>query len=114
LNKSKIEVQLPSQDYKIFAGDSISKEIKFVPIFHSSVVMNALMIALYNFKSHEDSLWAKVIEYRLKNEEQFEYMSINEKEDVPEIAQRLLGNPFRRLISELQVIVESPNETEDY
>ena len=114
LSKSKIEVQLPSEDYKIFASDSISKEQDFAPIFHSSIVLNALMMALYNFESHEDLLWAKVIDYRLKKEKQFESMSINERENIPEIAQRLLGNPFRRLISELQVIVESQNEIEDY
>jgi len=58
-------------------------------------------------------LWAKVIDYRLRNEKQFASLSINENEDIPEIAQKLLGNPFKRLISELQVIVEQPNETED-
>lgn len=116
LNKSKIEVQLPTEDYKTFANDSISKELKFAPIFHASIVMNALLTALYNFESHKELLWAKVIDYRLKNEKHFENISIDDKENVPEIAQRLLGNPFRRLISELQVIVESPtlNETEDY
>lgn len=114
LNKSKIEVQLPSEDYKLFASDSISKEQKFVPVFHSSIVLNALLTALYNLESHKESLWAKVIDYRLKNEKQFENISVEDKENIPEIAQRLLGNPFRRLISELQVIVESPNQTEDY
>ncbi len=114
LNKSKIEVQLPSEDYKVFANDSISKEPKFAPVFHSSIVLNALLMALYSFETHKELLWAKVIDYRLKNEKQFANISIEEKENIPEIAQRLLGNPFRRLISELQVIVDSPNETEDY
>jgi hypothetical protein len=114
LSKSKIEVQLPSEDYKIFANDSISKESKFVPVFHSSIVQNALISALYNFETHKECLWAKVIDYRLRNEKQFESLSINENEDIPEIAQRLLGNPFKRLISELQVIVELPIESEDY
>lgn len=113
LNKNKIEVQLPSEDYKLFANDSISKEPKFAPIFHSSIVLNALLMALYNFDLHKDSLWAKVIDYRLKDEKQFENISIDDKENIPEIAQRLLGNPFRRLISELQVIVESPNQNEE-
>lgn len=113
-SKSKIEVQLPTQDYLIFANESISKETKFAPIFHSSIVQNALISALYNFEAHKDCLWAKVIDYRLRNEKQFASLSINENEDIPEIAQKLLGNPFKRLISELQVIVEQPNETEDY
>lgn len=114
LNKSKIEIQLPSEDYKLFASDSISKEPKFAPVFHSSIVLNALLMALYNFESHKDLLWAMAIDYRLKNEKPFANISIEEKENIPEIAQRLLGNPFRRLISELNVIVESPNQTDDY
>ncbi len=114
LNKSKIEVQLPSEDYVLFASDSISKEQKFAPIFHASIVLNALLMALYNFDSHHGMVWAKVIEYRLKSEKQFENLSIEEKENIPEIAQRLLGNPFRRLINELQAIVEAPNTIEEY
>lgn len=114
LNKGKIEVQLPADDYKLFANDSISKEPKFAPVFHSSIVFNALLLALYNFDSYKEMLWAKVIDYRLKNEKEFQHISIAEKENIPEIAQRLLGNPFKRLISELQVITETSNETEDF
>lgn len=114
LSKSKIEIQLPSEDYKLFASDNISKEPMFVSVFHSSIVLNALLVALYSFETNKELLWAKVIDYRLKNEKQFVNISIDDKENIPEIAQRLLGNPFRRLISELQVITQSPNETEDY
>jgi hypothetical protein len=113
LSKSKIEVQLPSIDYELFANDSISKEQKFAPIFHSSIVLNTLLIALYNFVSYKDTFWAKAIDYRLKNEKQFENISIEETESVPEIAQRLLGNPISRLISGLQVIAETPNQNEE-
>ena len=114
LNKSKIEVQLPTEDYNLFAKDSISKEPKFAPIFHSSIVFNALLIALYNFESYKHLLWAKVIDYRLENEKLFENISIEDKVNIPEIAQRLLGNPFRRVISKLQDIFESSNQnTED-
>ncbi len=113
LNKSKIEVQLPSEDYRLFASDSILKEPKFAPIFHSSIVLNALLMGLYNFDSHKDLLWAKVIDYRLQNDKLLENISIDEKENIPEIAQRLLGNPFRRLIAELQNIVELPNQNEE-
>lgn len=109
LNKSKIEVQLPSDDYKLFADDSISKEQKFAPIFHSSIVLNALLMALYNFDDYKKNLWAQVIKYRLENEDLFKNISIEDKENIPEIAQRLLGNPFKRLISELNTIVDSKN-----
>lgn len=110
LKKNKIEIQLPIETYKLYQSDFISQEVKFAPVFHSSIVLNALLTALYNFEEHKDYLWAKVIDYRLKNEKQFKDMNFNEKENVPEIAQMLLGNPFKRLLEGLNVIVESENE----
>lgn len=110
LKKSKIEIQLPLDTYKLYQSDFISQEVKFVPIFHSSIVLNALLMALYNFEEHKDYLWAKVIDYRLKNEKQFKDVNFDEKENIPEIAQMLLGNPFKRLLECLNVIAESENE----
>ena len=108
LKKNKIEVQLPTEDFDIFRSDAIGKEPLFSPLFHSSIVLNALLIALYNFEEHkEEYQWAKVIEYRLKNEKQFETLSIVEKENIPEIAQRLLGNPFRRMLNGLEIIIHT-------
>lgn len=110
LKKNKIEIQLPSETYNIYRSDFISQEVKFVPVFHSSIVLNALLTALYNFDEHKEYLWAKVIDYRLKKEKQFELLDIAEKENIPEIAQRLLGNPFKRLLEGLNVIIESESE----
>ena len=110
LKKNKIEIQLPSETYDIYRSDFISQEVKFVPVFHSSIVLNALLTALYNFDEHKEFLWAKVIDYRLKKEKQFEMLGIAEKENIPEIAQRLLGNPFKRLLEGLNVIIESESE----
>ncbi|WP_410220972.1 hypothetical protein [Pedobacter sp.] len=110
LKKNKIEIQLPSDSYNIFSNDIISQEERFAAVFHSSLVLNALLTALYNFEDHKDYLWAKVIEYRLKNEPAFKTLSIDEKENIPEIAQRLLGNPFTRLLDGLNVILESSQE----
>lgn len=110
LKKNKIEVQLPIETYKLYQSDFISQEVKFAPVFHSSIVLNALLTALYNFEEHKDYLWAKVIDYRLKNEKQFKDINFDEKENIPEIAQMLLGNPFKRLLEGLNVIVESENE----
>ncbi|MBE8721188.1 hypothetical protein [Sphingobacterium pedocola] len=112
LKKSKIEVQLPTNEYNIYRSDVIAQEIKFASIFHSSLVLNALLTALYNFEEHEDYLWAKALKYRLANEDQFQNLNIKEKENIPEIAQRLLGNPFGRLLSGLNVIVESTESEE--
>ncbi len=110
LKKNKIEIQLPTETYNIYRSDFISQEVKFVPVFHSSIVLNALLTALYNLDEHKDYLWAKVIDYRLKKETQFRLLDIAEKENIPEIAQRLLGNPFKRLLEGLNVIIDSENE----
>lgn len=100
-SSNKIEIILPSVEYDLFIMHSISKEPKFSPIIHSSIVLSALIAALYNFDNFKDTLWARVIMIRLKNEEQFRNSSIEDKENIPEIAQKLLGNPFKRLISGL-------------
>jgi len=110
LKKSKIEIQLPTESYNLYRSGSISQEEKFAPIFHSSIVLNALLIALYNFEEHKDYLWAQVIDYRLQTEPQFKTLSIEDKENIPEIAQRLLGNPFERLLNGLNNVVEIQNE----
>lgn len=113
LKKSKIEIQLPLETFNIYCSDIISQEEKFTPIFHSSFVLNALLVALYNIEEHKDYLWAKVIDYRLKNEIQFQDVNFAEKENIPEIAQRLLGNPFKRLLDGINIIVESSNLDEE-
>ena len=110
LKNNKIEIQLPLETYNIFQSDFISQEVKFTPVFHSSIVFNALLTALYNFEEHKDYLWAKAIDYRLKNEKQFKEINFADKENIPEIAQMLLGNPFKRLLEGLSIIVESENE----
>lgn len=110
LKKNRIEVQLPSESYNLYCSNSISQEEKFVPIFHSSIVLNALLIALYNFEEHKNYKWAEVIKYRLENEPEFKTLSIDEKESIPEIAQLLLGNPFERLIVGLNSISEFSTE----
>jgi hypothetical protein len=111
LKRSKIRVELPSESYQIYLNDSISQEERFAPIFHSSIVLNALLVALFNFDDeHKEYTWAQVIEYRLKNEPQFSSLSVDDRVNIPEIAQRLLGNPFQRLIKGLNSFENSTEE----
>jgi len=89
----------------LFKQDAISKEQHLVPIIHSSIVFNALLIALYNIENHDDKLWAQAIFYRMKNDENLKNIIGDDykfdKEKIPEIAQILLGNPINRLIKQL-------------
>jgi len=113
LNKPKIEIQLPSIDYILYNMPMLSKEVNFAPIFHSSIVLYTLNIALYNLNENLDYPWAKAISYRLEHEEQFKNLSILEKDHIPKIAQRLLGNPINRLMNGLKGIIESPDENDN-
>ena len=105
LDNNKILIYLPKEDFKLFNQDAISKEKSLAPIIHSSIVLNALLIALYNFNDYKEKLWAKAILYRMKNDETLKkYLGSDdtfEIENIPEIAQILLGNPISRLLKQL-------------
>ncbi|MFA6618271.1 MAG: hypothetical protein WCT23_04300 [Candidatus Neomarinimicrobiota bacterium] len=106
LVSNKIIVWMPPEQYKIFANPSISKDIRFASIFHASIVLNALMYALYNINEYRKTLWARTIEYRLTLDE-FKTLSLDDNSDISKIAQKLLGDPFKRLLSEVSEINES-------
>lgn len=105
LDNNKIFIQLPKEDYKLFKQDVISKEQRLVPVIHSSIVFNALLIALYNFNDYVDKLWAQAILHRIKKDEVLKrFLGANDtfdNENIPEIAQILLGNPINRLFKQL-------------
>ena len=106
LEEPKITVEIPEEDYENFAGN-YSDDEKYIPVFHSSFVLNALLVALYNIKKHQERFWAEAIMYRIENEkETFQNLSIDEPINVPEIAQRLLGNPLRRLLTGIDNLEE--------
>jgi len=109
LDSEKILIELPKEDYKLFKQDAISKETRYVPVIHSSIVLNALLIAMYNMDEFSERLWAKALKYRLENEDEFKTIPFD-KDNIPDIAQRLLGQPFTRLIEQLD---ENLNQYED-
>ncbi len=112
LDADKILIRLPKEEYKLFQQPVISKEPKLAPVFHSSFVLNTLIVALYNYEEYKDKLWAQVITYRMQNDEELKDYSIEDKVQIPEIAQILLGNPFGRLLRQLDENV-SQNDDED-
>lgn len=106
LEEPKISVEIPEEDYENFASN-YADDKKYDSVFHSSIVLNALLIALYNIKKYKDKFWAEAIMYRIENEKDtFQNLSIDEPENVPEISQRLLGKPFSRLFTGLDGLEE--------
>lgn len=113
LDDSKIQIKLPHdlyEKYKFFG-----KKKEFASIIHASLVQNALTIALFNFEEHvqRGNVWALSIQYRLENEPELNNGSCEfDSGKVPELVQKLLGNPNERLIERLDEL-SNRNENEE-
>lgn len=119
LNNPKIEIQLPPdlyQDYKM----SFNGPGKHVDIFHSSMVLNALVYALLNYDKdeHGEKLWARTLSYRIELEPSLrQYADVMENKDplkVLELAQALLANPYKRLLDTMHDIIGQNTEQQGY
>ena len=103
LDDSKIQIKLPPELYEKYKFFGNRRE--FAPIIHASLVQTALTIALFNFKEHVErgDIWALSILHRLENEPELNNGSGQiDNSKVPEIVQKLLGNPNERMIIQLE------------
>jgi len=104
LDNPKIQVQLSKEDYTLFS--SIGKKPEWTNVFHSSFVLPTLIHALYqirpesNKREYDDKSWAKIILWRIDNEEMFKGI-VFEEDNILRIAQLFLGNPNERLLKDL-------------
>jgi len=96
LEGSKIVIKLPLDQYEIFSSH-LNKDPRLEPVFHSSIVLNALILALLKLGEYEDNLWARSIRYRLDNESELMNLDSNDPYDAYELAQLLMGRPYKRL-----------------
>ena len=119
LNNPKIEIQLPPelyQDYKM----SFNGPGKHVDIFHSSMVLNALVYALLNYDKdeHGEKLWARTLNYRIDLEASLQkYSDVLDNKDplkILELAQALLANPYKRLLETMHDIIGQNTEQQGY
>ena len=119
LRNSKIEIHLPPtlyDDYrKNFNGPG-----KHVNIFHSSLVLNALVFALMSYSEDEygNTLWARTLKYRIELEPSLrQYADVLDNKDstkILELAQALLANPYKRLIETMHEIIGQHTEQQGY
>jgi len=107
LGEGKIIVQLPAGDYKSYR--KLVGYDQFAPIFHSAIVLPALMFAvsemISNAEQYEDFSWYKVIDARRNEDEKIKNLPW-ELENVPEIAQIILNNPAERSLWAMWGIVD--------
>ena len=119
LSNPKIEIQLPTalyDDYK----KSFNGRGKHADIFHSSMVLNALVFALMNYDEEEygNKLWARTLKYRIELEPQLKVfahtLETKDPVEILKLAQALLSNPYKRLISTMHEILKQPQEQQGF
>lgn len=94
----KIEIVFPTYLYNMFKGGVGDA---YMDIIHSSVVFNALCYALYNIEENSETLWARCVNTRIETEPNLACFKDLDKLQVPELAQALLGDPYRRMMEKL-------------
>ena len=109
----KIEILIPSSMYKHYK-EEIKGNSNYAAIIHGSLVFNALLSALYNIDTYPDRLWARCIKTRIEKDPEIAKLNIDpsdedDKEQLPKLAQALLGDPFKRLFTGIEKIHESLN-----
>ena len=106
LEGEKIIVDMNPVLFGLFSDESINKNMLYAPLFHASIVLNALIMALHNLESHENLLWAKTIKHRLESEQEEHPVFKNWKdpERHNEIAQVLLNDPYDSLLRAIKII----------
>lgn len=103
LDHQKIEIKLPEKLFKEYKERYDKRTSKWADIFHSSIAFNALIYALFSYNEdiHKNLLWAKTLNYRIELEPSLrlykDTMKTKTPREVMELAQALLGNPYKRM-----------------
>ncbi len=95
---NKIEIVLPSD---MFSQYQTKIGSAYASLIHASLVFNALTYALYNFEDNKHTTWARTILYRIDSEAPLNQYRDFDKEQVPQLAQALLQDPYRRMFDYL-------------
>lgn len=114
LGKNKIEIMLPKELYDAYKNGL--KGRRFSSILHASIVEEALTYALYNINEYADKTWARIVKLRLETEEELKNLGVNpfeDLEDIPKLAQAMLGKPYNRMFSALKIINDMLTNVEE-
>lgn len=117
LDDKKIEIVLPSELFDIYKSH-MANNILYANIIHASLVFNALLYSLYNFDANRETLWARSIRYRIESEEALKDFGLVDEDSefhidmtrASDLAQALLGDPYKRLFSAILMIDDGSEE----
>ena len=79
----------------------------FGEVIKSSLILYALQAALYQFSPELTHRWERAVDTYIRQDSKFEGLSLENKGDIPLIAAKMLGNPFKWLgatLSKLTVL----------
>lgn len=102
IREDKILIMLPPKLFKEYQ-ERIYADRDFIEIIHSSIVVNALVFALYHIddSAYDGKQWSDSIKYRLSTEPELKDFDITDKERVFDLAQALLADPYKRMFEHL-------------
>ncbi len=102
IREDKILIMLPPKMFKEYQ-ERIYADRDFIEIIHSSIVVNALVFALYHIddSAYDGKQWSDSIKYRLSTEAELRDFDITDKERVFDLAQALLADPYKRMFEHL-------------
>ncbi len=102
IREDKILIMLPPKMFKEYQ-ERIYADRDFIEIIHSSIVVNALVFALYHIddSAYDGKQWSDSIKYRLSTEQELKDFDITDKERVFDLAQALLADPYKRMFEHL-------------
>ena len=95
LEHEYIQIFLPAQQYDAFMEKSHTDA--FGEVIKSSLILYALQAALNQFSSDLTHRWERAVDTYIRQDSKFEGLSLENKGDIPLIAAKMLGNPFKRL-----------------
>lgn len=108
IDEDRIYIELPHvlfEQYRKYGN-------QFPEIVHSSLVHNALVYALSNLKSYEDSgkLWADSLMQRMAEPELQPFSDLDDMFNVFKAADIILQDPYKRLLESMEKINENLKE----
>ena len=95
LEHDYIQILLPAQQYDAFMEKSHTDA--FGEVIKSSLILYALQAALNQFSPELTHRWERAVDTYIRQDSKFEGLSLENKGDIPLIAAKMLGNPFKRL-----------------
>lgn len=114
LTESKIIIRLCRDDFDKYSLCLNAEGLP--PIFHSSIVLPALIYALNEMISHrdehEDESWFQILEYRKKNDEKLSIFDWTSPENIPIIAQQILDYPLGRTLTAIETLTKVTDSEE--